>query len=460
MDKLLKSVAYNALKKHQIYLEDETVASLTKDNPNRWQDFSLNKDYLLADFSHNVFDAKATDLMVKLFIAQGMDKKLGDYFELDNDFSYHFIYRSQREDKYKYNNKLVYAEVEKFHQAISKVEEKIENKEIEAIFFTDFVIIASDYNKKMISCVCESLKSYKKIGRNIHFASTVAELEKILQKVYVQNTFFVFADVDFKNINFFDMYDLLKKQQFHLSKQSAFVCQNIKFAQNFDEKNENIVSYSSACNEVFNYFPLMILPLQLYIGKDNLKDFLNGMRIADNDVKTDYCKSASVNLSYLYIWYLLLCNAELFNIICNRKIKLTRYINTLASELFYIKNNKSLNILFKQYSHEDKRYLINLIGKYNPNASDLIYFNDKDDEKFLSDLSLIEGTDCPVNVIAFKKNNIESLGTLFGIYEYLVLILKFLLDGNLKCSEFNFENSINLKNKNVSNFAEFLKDNK
>ncbi|MDR1691623.1 MAG: hypothetical protein LBR35_02175 [Rickettsiales bacterium] len=454
MEKIFKSVLWTNLKKHKLYLDDESVASLNKIDEKRVSDFAVKTEDMIFDFSNNIIDQKAMDGISKIFSALNVDKKIEGYFEESGEFSYHFFYRSLREDKYKHNSKFVYGEVEKLFFAIEKIEEKVENKEIDGKYFSDFVVVLNADNKAFIKAQYESLKPFKRVGRNLHFVSCVQDLESVLRRIFLNNTFFIFADKELKDELFLQTFSRFKDIK-GFNKQTAFVCQNAKFALKLDENAENIVSYSSLVEDAFNFFALQLLPFEIIFGKDVLRQYLNGLRDIDLQVRNDFENSIPYKMAGIYELYKLFDECQINNLVIYTKTPLAPFVATLYEQLMSLKGKKYPAFGYQTFCPRNKRFLRDITNKDKKTLNEIIYFNNTDDN-FLSDISFLSKKEAFFNVLAFKEYSPQNIGRLFGIYEYFVIILKLLIDGNLKSQSMEYEFEVNAKNKSIANIANFL----
>ena len=72
---------YNQLKKHYTFLSDTTIKNLFKNDPNRFSKFSKSYEDFIFDFSKNLIDEKAIEILIKIANNLNLQEKINDMFD-------------------------------------------------------------------------------------------------------------------------------------------------------------------------------------------------------------------------------------------------------------------------------------------------------------------------------------------------------------------------------------------
>lgn len=296
------------------------LRNLSDTNPNRAQEFRLNLENLIVDYSNNRITNKTLELLFQLAKETGLESAIQHYFNGDlinvteNRAVLHTALRNFTQESIKVGNENIIPEIT---HTLKKIE-NFTNAVLNGIWkgytdktITDVVNIGiggSDLGPQM---VVESLKFYK-TNLNVHFISNIDgdHVQETLKKLNPETTLFLVVSKTFTTQETLTNALTIKKwflenaSEKDIKKHFAAVSTNLKMVKEFGVADENIFPMWDWVGGRFSLWSAVGLSISLAVGFDNFKQLLKGANKMDVHFKnTPFEKNIPVVLALISIWY-------------------------------------------------------------------------------------------------------------------------------------------------------------
>ncbi|WP_426476367.1 glucose-6-phosphate isomerase [Chryseobacterium sp. CBSDS_008] len=299
---------------------DFDLRTLFQYNPNRFNEFSLQKDNYLFDYSKNLIDSKTKDLLLQLAEESQLKDAISRMFsgdkinETEGRAVLHTALRdfSDREiivdgENIKPQIKSVLEHMKSFSEKIiSGAHKGFSGKEI-----TDVVNIGiggSDLGPVM---VCSALKHFK-TRLNVHFVSNVDgnHIAEVVKDLNPETTLFIIASKTFTtqetmtNANSAKDWFLKAGKQEDVAKHFVALSTNIEEVKKFGIAEENIFEFWDWVGGRYSLWSAIGLSIVLSVGYENFEQLLRGAFDTDQHFQTaDFSENVPVLMGLLGIWY-------------------------------------------------------------------------------------------------------------------------------------------------------------
>ncbi|KAB1229939.1 glucose-6-phosphate isomerase [Chryseobacterium viscerum] len=299
---------------------DFDLRSLFHYNPNRFSEFSLQKDNYLFDYSKNLIDSRTKELLLQLAEESQLKDAISKMFsgdkinETEGRAVLHTALRdfSDREilvdgENIKPNIKRVLDHMKSFSEKIISGEHKgFSGKEI-----TDVVNIGiggSDLGPVM---VCSALKHFK-TRLDVHFVSNVDgnHIAEVVKNLNPETTLFIIASKTFTtqetmtNANSAKDWFLKAGKQEDVAKHFVALSTNIEAVKKFGIAEENIFEFWDWVGGRYSLWSAIGLSIVLSVGYENFEQLLRGAFDTDQHFQTaDFSENVPVLMGLLGIWY-------------------------------------------------------------------------------------------------------------------------------------------------------------
>ncbi|RQO35177.1 glucose-6-phosphate isomerase [Chryseobacterium sp. KBW03] len=299
---------------------DFDLRSLFHYNPNRFSEFSLQKDNYLFDYSKNLIDSRTKELLLQLAEESQLKDAISKMFsgdkinETEGRAVLHTALRdfSDREilvdgENIKPNIKRVLDHMKSFSEKIISGEHKgFSGKEI-----TDVVNIGiggSDLGPVM---VCSALKHFK-TRLDVHFVSNVDgnHIAEVVKNLNPETTLFIIASKTFTtqetmtNANSAKDWFLKAGKQEDVAKHFVALSTNIEAVKKFGIAEENIFEFWDWVGGRYSLWSAIGLSIVLSVGYENFEQLLKGAFDTDQHFQTaDFSENVPVLMGLLGIWY-------------------------------------------------------------------------------------------------------------------------------------------------------------
>lgn len=299
---------------------DLDLRSLFSANPDRFTQFSIQKENYLFDFSKNLIDQETFDLLQNLALECDLKSAIEAMFtgekinETEDRAVLHTALRDFSEDEILVDGENIKTAIQRVLNQMKNFSEKVisgahlgfSGKEI-----TDVVNIGiggSDLGPVM---VCSALKHYK-TRLNVHFVSNVDgnHIAEVLKNLNPESTLFIIASKTFTtqetmtNAESAKNWFLKAGTQQDVAKHFVALSTNVEAVQEFGIAKENIFEFWDWVGGRYSLWSAIGLSIVLYVGFDNFEKLLQGAHHSDNHFRTaDFKENIPVIMGLLGIWY-------------------------------------------------------------------------------------------------------------------------------------------------------------
>jgi len=299
---------------------DFELRELFQNNPNRFREFSVQRDGYLFDFSKNLINDQTLELLLKLADETELKEAVEAMFigekinETENRAVLHTALRDFSDaplmvdgEDIKPLIRRVLGQMKDFSgKVISGSHKGFSGKEI-----TDVVNIGiggSDLGPVM---VCSALKHFK-TRLNVHFVSNVDgnHIAETLKSLDPETTLFIIASKTFTtqetmtNAASAKDWFLKKGQPDDVAKHFVALSTNVKSVKEFGIAEENIFEFWDWVGGRYSLWSAIGLSIVLAVGYDNFEQLLKGANETDNHFRTaDFKENVPVLMALLGIWY-------------------------------------------------------------------------------------------------------------------------------------------------------------
>lgn len=299
---------------------DFDLRSLFKENPNRFAEFSVNRDGYLFDFSKNLIDQETFDLLIRLAEETHLKEAISAMFsgekinETEERAVLHTALRDFSEEEILVDGENIKPGIKKVLDQMKSFSAKVisgEHKGFSGKEITDVVNIGiggSDLGPVM---VCSALKHFK-TRLNVHFVSNVDgnHIAETLKNLNPETTLFIVASKTFTtqetmtNAESAKDWFLKKGAQEDVAKHFVALSTNSKSVKEFGIAEENIFEFWDWVGGRYSLWSAIGLSICLAVGYDNFEQLLKGANETDTHFKTaDFKENIPVLMALLGIWY-------------------------------------------------------------------------------------------------------------------------------------------------------------
>ena len=311
--------AWKALNTH-FAQNDFELRSLFQYNPERFNQFSVQRKDYLFDYSKNLIDAKTFELLQNLAEESKLKSAIDAMFsgEKINETEGRAVLHSALRD---FSDQEILVDGENIKPGIKRVlnqmktfSEKIisgEHKGFSGKEITDVVNIGiggSDLGPVM---VCSALKHFK-TRLNVHFVSNVDgnHIAEVLKNLNPETTLFIIASKTFTtqetmtNADSAKAWFLKSGKQEEVAKHFVALSTNTNAVKNFGIAEENIFEFWDWVGGRYSLWSAIGLSIVLSVGYENFEQLLKGANESDIHFQTaDFKENVPVIMGLMGIWY-------------------------------------------------------------------------------------------------------------------------------------------------------------
>ncbi|WP_333851029.1 glucose-6-phosphate isomerase [Epilithonimonas sp.] len=316
----IQTTAWKALDQ-QFANNDFELRTLFQYNPNRFQEFSLETDNYLFDYSKNLVDAKTLDLLLQLAEETQLKEAIGKMFSGDkiNETEGRAVLHTALRD---FSDKEILVDGENIKPAIKKVLEHMKafsesvisgsHKGFTGKEITDVVNVGiggSDLGPVM---VCSALKHFK-TKLNVHFVSNVDgnHMAEVVKDLDPETTLFIVASKTFTTQETMTNANSAKEwflksgaKNEDVAKHFVALSTNIEAVKKFGIAEENIFEFWDWVGGRYSLWSAIGLSIVLSVGYENFEQLLKGANETDIHFQTkDLKENVPVLMGVLGIWY-------------------------------------------------------------------------------------------------------------------------------------------------------------
>ena len=316
----IQTSAWKALDQ-QFANNDFELRTLFQYNPNRFQEFSLETENYLFDYSKNLVDAKTLDLLLKLAEETQVKEAIEKMFSGDkiNETEGRAVLHTALRD---FSDKEILVDGENIKPAIKKVLDHMKtfsesvisgsHKGFTGKEITDVVNIGiggSDLGPVM---VCSALKHFK-TRLNVHFVSNVDgnHMAEVVKDLDPETTLFIVASKTFTTQETMTNANSAKEwflksgaKDEDVAKHFVALSTNIEAVKKFGIAEENIFEFWDWVGGRYSLWSAIGLSIVLSVGYENFEQLLKGANDTDIHFQTkDLKENIPVLMAVLGVWY-------------------------------------------------------------------------------------------------------------------------------------------------------------
>lgn len=316
----IQTKAWKALDQH-FANHDFELRSLFQYNPNRFNEFSVQTDSYLFDFSKNLIDSKTLDLLLNLAEEVKLKEAIEKMFSGDkiNETEGRAVLHTALRD---FSNKEILVDGQNIKPAIKKVLDHMKSFSESVISgshkgftgkeITDVVNVGiggSDLGPVM---VCSALKHFK-TRLNVHFVSNVDgnHLAEVVKNLNPETTLFIIASKTFTTQETMTNANSAKKwflksgaTNEDVAKHFVALSTNIEAVKKFGIAETNIFEFWDWVGGRYSLWSAIGLSIVLSVGYENFEQLLRGAYDTDVHFQTkDFKENIPVLMGLLGIWY-------------------------------------------------------------------------------------------------------------------------------------------------------------
>ncbi len=317
-----QTAAYHQLQKHYQEVQGLHLRDLFKQDPARFDQFSLRFEEILLDYSKNRITAETKALLIALAEECGLKAAIEAMFsgeainETENRAVLHTALRNPNTAGIQLNGQEILPDIHKvliqmesFSEAVSSGEWKgYTGKAIKHI--VNIGIGGSDLGPVMVT---EALKAYQHPHIELHFVSNVdgTHIAETLKKVDPETTLFMVASKTFTTqetmANAFTARDWFLKnggKAEDVAKHFVAISTNEKGVKDFGIDTQNMFAFWDWVGGRYSLWSAIGLSIACAIGFKNFRELLDGAQAMDQHFRTAaFEENMPVILALLGIWY-------------------------------------------------------------------------------------------------------------------------------------------------------------
>jgi len=317
-----QTAAYQKLQKHFYEVQGLHLRDLFKQDPARFDQFSLRFEDILLDYSKNRITTETRALLLELAEECGLKDAIEAMFtgqainETENRAVLHTALRNPNTSGINVNGQDILPEVHKVLKQMENFSEAVNSgawkgytgKAIKHI--VNIGIGGSDLGPVMVT---EALKAYQHPNIQLHFVSNVdgTHIAETLKKVDPETTLFMIASKTFTTqetmANAFTARDWFLKNGGKaevVAKHFVAISTNEKGVKDFGIDTQNMFAFWDWVGGRYSLWSAIGLSIACAIGFKNFRELLNGAHAMDQHFRTaNFEENLPVILALLGIWY-------------------------------------------------------------------------------------------------------------------------------------------------------------
>ena len=323
MSQINQSLIWQSLNQHKKDIESISLREMFKSDPNRFNQFHIQFNDLLLDYSKHRISKETISLLIKLAKEADVEGWRNRMFrgEKINSTEHravlHTALRNQNTSPIISDGEDVMPKVKNVLKKMRRFSEEVRSglwrgfsgKAITSVI--NIGIGGSDLGPAM---VCQALKAYGSKTITPYFVSNVdgADLSQVLEKCNPETTLFIIASKTFTTqetmTNAFSARDWFlqaAKDNQHIKKHFVALSTNQHAVSEFGIDTENMYEFWDWVGGRYSLWSAIGLSIALYIGMDGFEDLLKGGFEMDEHFKTAPIEqNIPMMMGLLGIWYI------------------------------------------------------------------------------------------------------------------------------------------------------------
>ena len=322
MSKLTSSPAWRVLKTHYAAIEPVHMRQMFRDDPERFNKFSLQLGSLLFDYSKNRINDETIKLLVALAKQAGLPASIGRMFGGEKiNFTeqravLHTALRNRSAHPVYVGGKNVMPDVQRVLGLMRHFSDAVRSGQYTGHTgkqITDIVNIGiggSDLGPLM---VCEALKSYASPKLHAHFVSNVdgTHIAETLKELDAETTLFIVSSKTFTTQETLTNAHsartwLIEKlgDEKAVAKHFAAVSTNLEATAKFGINPKNVFEFWDWVGGRYSLWSAIGMPIALYVGMNRFEELLGGAYAMDEHFRSAPLeRNIPALMGLLGIWY-------------------------------------------------------------------------------------------------------------------------------------------------------------
>lgn len=322
MSKLTQSAPWQALSAHHARIQHDRMQQMFKDDPERFDRFSLRLGNLLFDYSKNRINAETVGLLIELARQAGMEKHIQDMFagekinSTEQRAALHTALRNRSERSVYVDGQDVMPKVRDVLARMRRFSDAVRNgahRGHSGRQITDIVNIGiggSDLGPLM---ACEALKPYANPELRAHFVSNVdgTHIVETLKRLNAETTLFIVSSKTFTTLetitNARSARDwLVERLGDEQAVKSHFVAvsTNLEATSRFGIDPDHVFEFWDWVGGRYSLWSAIGLPIAIFVGMDRFEELLGGAYAMDQHfIGAPLQRNIPVLMGLLAVWY-------------------------------------------------------------------------------------------------------------------------------------------------------------
>ena len=316
MDGSRNNAAREALQKHseEFRHKEFRLSALFGANTDRFQEYSLNHEELLLDYSKNFINSETVSLLLDLAGQSQLPAAIEAMFrgeEINTTEQRAALHVALRDPSAKTNTPEVCASLERMESLVAELHGgKWTGYSGKVI--TDVVNLGIGGSDLGPAMVCDALASFATHKLHVHFVSNVdpSHLQNTLKDLQAETTLFVIASKSFttletlKNAEAARSWLLQKTDATATAKHFVAITTSLSTATEFGIEERNLYPLWDWVGGRFSLWSAIGLPIAIALGMDGFRQLLAGAHSMDEHFRTAPLeKNMPVILALLNFWY-------------------------------------------------------------------------------------------------------------------------------------------------------------
>ena len=319
---------YSTLQKHAEDIKKLHLRDLFQDNPNRFDEFHIDWQDFLFDYSKNNITKETMDLLIQLAEESGLKQAIKDMFSgkrintTENRPVLHIALRNRDNHPILVDGKDVMPEINAVLDKMHSFSDLVRNgKWLGATGkrITDVVNIGIGGSDLGPAMAVEALKSYKTDALNFHFVSNVdgTDMVENLKTCRPETTLFIISSKTFTTLETLTNAKTARKWlvsalgEKAVEKHFVAVSTNTPAVAEFGINPENMFVFWDFVGGRYSMWSAIGLSIMLAIGYDGFVELLTGAYEMDKHFQTaPFAENMPVIMGLLNVWYSTYLGAE------------------------------------------------------------------------------------------------------------------------------------------------------
>ncbi|MCO5240887.1 MAG: glucose-6-phosphate isomerase [Chitinophagaceae bacterium] len=318
----LQTKAWKALDEYFPVIRNKKIKDFFKENPRRFEQYSIAYEDIFFDYSKNIIDEKAFALLLELAGECGLKDAISAMFDgerinqTENRSVLHTALRNFSGKPVFADGKDVMPDVQRVLLQMKTFANRIHSGEWKGYtgkkikYIVNIGIGGSDLGPVMVT---EALKPYQVDGIETFFVSNVdgTHIMETLKKVTPDETLFLVASKTFTTQETMtnahtarNWFLQTAKEEKHVSKHFAALSTNEKEVVAFGIDKDNMFEFWDWVGGRYSLWSAIGLSIVLTIGYDHFEQLLKGAHAADIHFRqTEFSKNIPVIMALIGLWY-------------------------------------------------------------------------------------------------------------------------------------------------------------